>query len=172
MKILIVVDMQNDFIDGSLANPAAQKIIPEMVGFIKQFNKVIFTRDTHEVNYLETAEGKSLPIKHCIRKTDGWNIRRELEDAALDSPNMKYIGYIDKPTFGYMDWKLNLNYDDEIVMVGTCTDICVISNALILKAKYPENKITVVGHLCAGLTEEKHKAALNVMRSCQIEVLD
>lgn len=163
---LIVIDMQNDFIDGSLANEAAARIVPEMAEFIKGFDEVIFTRDTHHDNYLSTAEGRNLPIPHCIEGTKGWEVREELVNAAHAR------AYVNKPTFGYIDWNLDLHPGDEITLVGTCTDICVVSNALILKAKYPENRISVVGHLCAGLTEEKHKAALEVMRSCQVEVVE
>jgi nicotinamidase/pyrazinamidase len=164
-KILIVIDMQNDFIDGSLANKAAEAIVPGIAKAIKDYSEVVFTRDTHDENYLSTAEGKKLPIEHCVRGTHGWEIRKEL----LDTAPVRAI--IDKPTFGWLGWDLGLKPEDELTLVGTCTDICVVSNALILKAKYPESKISVIESLCAGLTEERHKAAIETMRSCQIDIL-
>lgn len=164
-KILAVIDMQNDFIDGSLANEAAAAIVLGIADAIKDYDEVIFTRDTHDENYLSTAEGKKLPIEHCVCGTHGWEIRKELLDAA------PIRAIIDKPTFGWLGWDLNLKPEDELTLVGTCTDICVVSNALILKAKYPESKISVIESLCAGLTEEKHKAAIETMRSCQIDIL-
>ena len=164
-KILAIIDMQNDFIDGSLANAAAAAIVPGIADAIKSYDEVIFTRDTHDENYLSTAEGKKLPIEHCLRGTHGWEIRKELLDAA------PVRAIVDKPTFGWLGWDLSLKPEDELTLVGTCTDICVVSNALILKAKYPESKISVIESLCAGLTEEKHKAAIETMRSCQVDIL-
>ncbi len=170
-RLLIVVDMQNDFIDGSLANPAAQAIIEPMVEYIKNFDgDICYTYDIHKDNYLHTLEGKNLPIPHCISGTDGWLVNSQIFDAA--DWDKTYVFSINKETFGYIDWKTkNLEKYDEIIMAGTCTDICVISNALILKATYPEIPIKVIANLCAGLTPEKHEAALEVMRSCQIEVI-
>lgn len=182
MKTLIVIDMQNDFVTGSLANPAAEAIIP----FIKdeiwsgKYETVVFTQDTHDGRYLKTQEGKNLPIKHCLMEDKGWQI--------VDALKMPNLFRIEKKTFGYADWwrvadKLGLSsYGkerdgylvshefEELVLVGTCTDICVISNALILKSTFPETKITVLAKGCAGLTPEKHAAALEVMKSCQINV--
>ncbi len=173
MKTLIVIDMQNDFVTGSLANPAAEAIIP----FIKaecesgKYDHIVFTQDTHDSNYLNTQEGKKLPIKHCIRGEKGQMIVDELAKFAYTDDGDQTL---DKTTFGYLDW---CELDDassaeEIVLVGTCTDICVISNALILKSTFPENKITVLAKGCAGLTPEKHAAALEVMKSCQINVVE
>lgn len=166
-RLLIVVDMQNDFITGSLANKDAQAIVEPMVEYIKNFEgDVCYTYDTHTKDYLNTTEGKLLPIEHCIDGTDGWFINSKIYSAA------KSIWHVEKPTFGYKDWdKESLDGYDEIIMIGTCTDICVISNALIIKAQYPDIPIKVIGSLCAGLTPEKHNAALEVMRSCQIEVI-
>ena len=169
MKTLIVIDMQNDFVTGSLANPAAEAIIPFIKAEIEsgKYDGLMFTADTHNENYLKTQEGKYLPIKHCIRGTSGWRIVDELTRSIL-SP---YV--VEKGSFGYDNWGLfGFNKDVELVLVGTCTDICVITNALLLKTCYPENKITVLAKGCAGLTPEKHAAALEVMKSCQIEVIE
>ena len=162
-QVLICVDLQNDFITGALANKEAEKILPRVVDLIKNFDgDVIFTRDTHDENYLETNEGKNLPVKHCIMGTHGWQIADGLETP--------YGRYINKPTFGWMGWK-SLEFEDEIEIVGLCTDICVVSNALILKAMFPEVKITVDASCCAGVTPETHKAALQTMKMCQINVI-
>ena len=171
-KTLIVVDMQNDFIDGALGTKEAQAIVPNVKKKIKEYesrgDKIIFTRDTHLKNYLETNEGKHLPIKHCIKDTYGWLISDELGSG---------VGYwiIDKyDAFGYTGWvDCNFNkYKDEIEIVGLCTDICVVSNALILKAMFPEINITVDASCCAGVTPESHKAALTTMKMCQINVIN
>ena len=173
-KVLIIVDMQNDFITGALANPDAQKIVQPICDYIKDFDgsKIICTRDTHEDNYLLTAEGKYLPIEHCIEGTPGWCVEDNIRQTVANTRCGITYNVINKKTFGFENWHM-YNYISratEIIMVGTCTDICVISNALILKAQVPEAKITVLKDLCAGSTPEKHEAALEVMRSCQIEV--
>lgn len=164
MKTLIVVDMQNDFIDGSLGTKEAQAIVENVKLKIEQYrangDEIIFTRDTHQDNYPDTPEGRKLPVEHCIERTDGWQI-----SDALPIDDSKVI---DKPTFGYLDWDLHA---DEIEMIGLCTDICVVSNALILKAKYPDLEITVDASCCAGVTPESHKAALATMKMCQICVV-
>lgn len=164
-KTLIVVDMQNDFIDGSLGTKEAQAIVGKVKDKIKRYQEnrgeIIFTRDTHTKDYLNTNEGKHLPVEHCIAGTEGWRIADGLEitDAV----------YIDKPSFGYMDWK---HYDlEEVEIVGLCTDICVVSNALIIKATYPEINVTVDASCCAGVTPETHKAALDTMKMCQVNVI-
>lgn len=167
MKTLIVVDMQNDFIDRSLGTKEAQTIVPNVKKKIEEYrdhgDRIIFTRDTHDDNYLDTNEGKHLPVKHCIEGTDGWNISNELDVHSED-----FI--FNKHTFGSLRWKdMELNGDIEIV--GLCTDICVVSNALILKAVYPEINITVDASCCAGVTPESHKAALLTMKMCQINVI-
>ena len=165
MKTLIVIDMQNDFVTGSLGTKEAQAIVPNVKKKIQEYvnrgDQIIFTRDTHYSNYLETQEGKMLPVEHCIYDTEGWEIVDELEV-------MNCI-YVNKTSFGWDGW-LKLNYE-EIELIGVCTDICVISNALILKAQFPEVKITVDASCCAGVTPELHEAALKVMRSCQINVI-
>ena len=170
MKTLIVVDMQNDFIDGALANPAAAAIIPNMVEYIKNFGgDIICTRDTHYTDYLLTQEGRKLPIPHCICDTKGW----ELNDAIFDAVCKDDFVVVDKEYFGDISTICRELYSDvnEIYLCGTCTDICVISIALNLKAKYPETKIYCLGNLCAGVTPESHEAALTVMKMCQIEVI-
>lgn len=165
MKTLIVVDMQNDFIDGSLGTVEAQAIVPNVKRKIEEYrnrgDKVIFTRDTHDENYLDTPEGKKLPVKHCIKGTHGWEIADGLEFPGCT--------YINKPSFGWLNWDgMRL---EEIEMVGLCTDICVVSNALILKATFPEAEITVDAGCCAGVTPQTHKAALETMKMCQICVV-
>ena len=168
MKTLIVIDMQNDFIDEALGTQEAQAIVPNVKKKIEEYNAredaIVFTRDTHFANYLDTNEGKNLPVKHCIMGTHGWEIADGLE--------LKYGRYINKPTFGWIGWKsFEFENEDEIEIVGLCTDICVVSNALILKAMYPEVKITVDASCCAGVTPESHKAALTTMKMCQINVI-
>lgn len=172
MKTLIVVDMQNDFIDGSLGTKEAQAIVPNVVKKIDEYHKngdrVIFTKDTHFSDYLHTSEGLKLPVEHCIRYTYGWNISKELPINPEDK-------IIEKLTFGYSDWDKELllkEIEDGIELVGLCTDICVVSNALILKALYyEEHNITVDASCCAGVTPETHKAAIETMKMCQINVI-
>ena len=162
---LIVVDMQNDFVCGTLGSEQAAAIVPNVRAKIQEYSEaghtIVFTRDTHGENYLETQEGKNLPVKHCILGTTGWEIYGEL-DSGVD------CSYIDKPNFGYADWDLS-GYN-EIEIIGLCTDVCVVSNALILKAKYPETKISVDASCCAGITHESHKAALLTMEMCQVHI--
>lgn len=173
-KLLIVIDMQNDFIDGALANPAAQTIVDPISEKIKSWEgDVWFTRDTHDCDYINTQEGKFLPVPHCIAFTEGWHIHKKL----IASVKPLSIRIIDKHSFGEKNWKGYMDIYgndryDEIYLCGTCTDICVVSNALILKATFPEIPIKCYANLCAGVTPEKHAAALEVMRSCQVEVLD
>lgn len=164
MKTLIVVDMQNDFIDGSLGTAQAQAIVDKVRAKIREYqergDEIIYTRDTHQKDYLNTPEGKKLPVEHCIRGTHGWEIAEGLEVPGGI--------YIDKPTFGWIHW--GSRSFEEIEMVGLCTDICVVSNALILKATFPEVEITVDAGCCAGVTPQTHKAALETMKMCQIYV--
>ena len=183
-KVLIVIDMQNDFIDGSLGTKEAQAIVPNVKNKIDEYYTlgydVVFTRDTHQENYMDTMEGKFLPVKHCIENTDGWAITKELDTSVASV-------IIDKPNFGYVDWVsylsdfdmmgtaenyiINEERPESIEIVGLCTDICVVSNALILKAIYPETNITVDASCCAGVTPESHKAALTPMKMCQFNVI-
>lgn len=172
-KCLIIVDMQNDFIDGSLSNKSAQDIIPAILEELRTggYEHVVFTRDTHTKNYLNTPEGERLPVEHCIMGTEGWELNQEiLEDACFECDS---ISFFDKPTFGSLGLLSHIQSQgdfDEVVVCGTCTDICVVSNVLILKTMKPDLNITVLGDACAGLTPEKHQAALEVMKSCQINV--
>ncbi|MCQ2521842.1 MAG: cysteine hydrolase [Lachnospiraceae bacterium] len=166
MKALIVVDMQKDFVNGSLGTKEAQAIVSKVQKKIEdaraQGKQIIFTRDTHPVNYMETYEGKHLPVEHCIEGSDGWKVDRNL---TVD-PEKDIV--LNKPTFGYLGWK---EYDfEEVEMIGLCTDICVISNALIIRAMYPDIDITVDASCCAGVTVETHQAALATMKMCQIQV--
>lgn len=166
-KAFVVIDMQNDFISGALANPDAQAIVTPIAQATAAFDGDVFaTRDTHAENYLDTPEGKNLPVKHCVKDTHGWQITDEIQTALAQ----RNATVVDKPTFGYLDWQVLAPYD-EITLVGTCTDICVVSNALILKALYPNATVRVLAKLCAGTTEENHNAALQVMRCCQVEIL-
>lgn len=168
MKILVVVDMQKDFIDGALGTPEAVAIVPVVKALIKSFHgKVYFTRDTHFENYMSTEEGKHLPVPHCIKDTDGWQIHPELDALRTTTP-------IDKLTFGSRELidLLAKEQDMECVtLCGLCTDICVISNALLIKAYYPEIPIYVLSIACAGVTPESHQNALEAMKMCQITVL-
>ena len=169
MKLLIVVDMQNDFIDGALGSPEAVSIVPYVKNAVAEFDgKVLFTRDTHFANYLQTEEGKHLPVEHCIKGTAGWEICAELDALRKTEP-------IDKLTFGSRELTELLRGEGEIesiTLMGLCTDICVISNALLIKAFYPEIPLAVDAKGCAGVTPESHKNALAAMRMCQIEILN
>jgi nicotinamidase-related amidase len=177
MKTLIVIDMQNDFIYGPLGTPEARAIVPKVKKKIEEYSSrddaVVFTRDTHSRNYLDTNEGKHLPVEHCILGTDGWNIYDELYDARRMYTQLKIPTVINKSTFGFTNWSIYpfIYNADEIELVGVCTDICVISNALILKAVRPDIPITVDASCCAGTTPESHRNALEVMKKCQIEII-
>ena len=167
-NVLIVVDMQDDFISGPLGSPEARAIIPAIKEKINLAEKngweIIFTRDTHRANYLETNEGKHLPVEHCITGTPGWCITSE-----LNQPKYKHIN---KPSFGYTNWEAWIDPEVEIIeIVGLVSNICVVSNALILKAFYPEAEIIVDSACCAGTSKEAHEAALTVMKSCQVTVV-
>lgn len=167
MKTLIVVDMQNDFIDGPLGTPEARAIVPKVKKKIEEYRannyEIVFTRDTHDKNYLDTQEGKHLPVEHCIFMTPGWQIHDELKLLA--------DRIIHKHSFGKIKLGDVVHPDtEEIELVGLCTDICVISNAMILKATFPEIPIAVDASCCAGVTPESHKNALEAMKTCQIEI--
>ena len=174
-KVLVIVDMQNDFITGSLANDDAVKIVPNIVNLAGAWQgRIIFTRDTHKAGYMNTQEGKYLPVEHCIEDTDGWQIQDDIHAAALNNGNAS-VSCVNKPAFGagtllYHEI-MRGGEPSEVTFVGTCTDICVVSNALILKSFLTETPIKVIGDCCAGLTREKHESALDVMRSCQIDVI-
>jgi len=167
-RVLLVIDMQNDFIDGALNNPEAMSIIDnvnkKIVDYRKSGDIVVFTRDTHDTNYMNTIEGKNLPIPHCIKDTEGWQITSKIE--------VNNDKIIDKPTFGSLelaDYVATLDVS-EIELIGVCTDICVISNAMIMKARFPEIEISVDPACCAGVTPETHNNALEAMNMCQINI--
>lgn len=175
-KLLVVVDMQNDFISGSLGSAQAQSIVPnvkeKIAEYVSKGYDIVFTRDTHLSTYLETQEGKNLPVMHCIKGTPG----HEIAEGLIPEHGIYLV--VDKPTFGSIsmmyevDARGMLNGVDEVEFVGLCTDICVVSNALIFKADLPETKITVDAACCAGVTEESHKAALLTMKMCQVNVIN
>ena len=168
-KLLIVIDMQNDFIDGSLGTPEAEAIVDAVKDKIRSYpaGDIFATMDTHESDYLSTQEGRNLPVEHCIKGTDGWRIRPDIAELLTEA------AIFEKPTFGSVQMATvvkEIEDLEEIELIGLCTDICVVSNALLLKATLPEVKISVDASCCAGVTPEKHLAALETMRSCQIEV--
>ena len=170
-KVLVVVDMQNDFIDMALGTKEAVEIIPNVIKEIEdtKYEQVIATLDTHQDNYLETLEGKYLPVTHCVKGTKGWQINEEI-DEALKNRNAKYI---EKPTFGSLDLQeyFKETRPEEITFVGLCTDICLVSNALLTKATLYTSEVNVVKEATAGVTPELKEAALKTMQSCQIHIL-
>ena len=167
-KLLIVVDMQKDFIDGALGTKEAQKIVPNVIDEIKNFDgDVVFTFDTHSSLYLDTREGKRLPVPHCIKGTDGWKLDKDIEPLSEG----KKCFY--KPTFGSVElanFVADSDYTD-ITLIGLCTDICVISNAMLIKAYLPEVNVSVKASCCAGVTPESHENALASMKMCQIDII-
>ena len=168
-KILMVIDMQNDFINGTLGTKEAEAIVPDVVRAVNEFEgEVIFTRDTHFENYDETLEGKKLPVKHCIKGTEGWEICAELQKTDA----YKRGRIIDKVTFGSEEAARIMSEEkpDEVYMTGLCTDICVISNSMLIRAFSPETDITVFENCCAGVSPETHRNALEAMKMCQINV--
>ena len=170
-KILIVVDMQNDFIDGTLGTPEAVAIVDNVKRKIEGFDgEVLFTRDTHFENYLDTQEGKSLPVMHCIKGTQGWQIRSEL-DALRKTDAIDKLTFCSSTLFELLEDENARERIDEITLVGLCTDICVISNAIGIKAFLPEVKVVVDSSCCAGVTVESHNNALDAMKMCQIEII-
>ncbi len=172
-KVLIVVDMQKDFVDGALGSAEAVTIVDNVVKKIESFDgDVIVTYDTHPENYMETQEGKNLPVPHCIKGTDGWKLDTKVQ-TALDKREYKAI---EKPTFGSTELPeyIKTNYNPaeiEIELIGLCTDICVVSNALLMKANFLETKVSVDAACCAGVTPDSHNAALLTMKMCQVNVI-
>lgn len=172
-NVLIVVDMQKDFVDGALGTQEAVAIVDNVVKKIESFNEeIIVTYDTHQPDYMETREGKYLPVPHCIENTQGWKLDEKVEKS-LEGKDVKRLY---KPTFGSVELvKLfeNCNQTEtEVTLIGLCTDICVVSNAMLLKAYYPEMNITIDAHCCAGVTPESHQAALTTMKMCQMNVIE
>ncbi len=172
-RILVVVDMQNDFIDGSLGTAEAEAIAAPLASFAQSWEgPVIFTRDTHGEDYLNTQEGQNLPVPHCLKGSPGWQLAEALERVRLE----RNCPVFDKETFGspalgaYLALQDRLWGVEEVVFAGVCTDICVISNALLAKAFVPEAKVAVLSSLCAGVTPQSHAQALEAMKACQIEI--
>lgn len=170
MDYLIVVDMQKDFVDGALGSQMAVAIVPAVQKKIREFQgKIIFTRDTHQKDYMDTQEGKNLPVSHCIQGTEGWEIIPQLREYCTEEP-------INKPTFGSLELAERLAKENEkepissITLIGVCTDICVISNAILVKSALPEIPVYVDASCCAGVTQESHERALEAMKVCQIYV--
>ena len=168
-KLLVVVDMQKDFVDGALGTKEAVAIVPAVVDKIRSYDikDVFVTRDTHQENYMDTQEGKNLPVVHCVENTEGWELDKTV------AAEVEGATFINKPTFGSVKLAETIKAiadkeEIEVELIGLCTDICVVSNALMLKAYMPEIKISVDPKCCAGVTVEKHLAALETMRSCQI----
>ncbi len=173
-KILVVIDMQKDFVTGCLGSPEAAAILPRVVKTLKEFDgEVIFTRDTHQANYLDTQEGKNLPVVHCVEGTEGWQLMDALEQYRLEHGSR----VLDKVTFGSRDLgealvKINEQEPIEsITFIGVCTDICVISNVMLVKAFLPEVPLIVDSACCAGVTPQSHENALNAMRVCQVKII-
>ena len=168
-KAIVVVDMRKDFIDGALGTKEAQEMLPHMEAKLSAAQaagtKLVFTMDTHGEDYLATQEGRRLPVPHCIRGTEGWEIAASLQPFVRAA-----AAVVEKPAFGSTELPALLEDCDEIELVGLCTDICVISNALVLKAFYPEKKISVDASCCAGVTPESHAEALRAMKMCQVDV--
>lgn len=168
-KLLIVVDMQNDFVTGSLGSAEAVAILPNVTERLRlareKGDAVVFTRDTHFENYFETQEGKKLPVLHCVKGTRGW----EIADGLYKDNELVF----DKPTFGSLELAQFVKEEgfNEVELIGVCTDICVVSNALLIKAYCPEVKVMVSADCCAGVTKESHESALKTMASCQVEIL-
>lgn len=171
-NILVVVDMQNDFVDGALGSAEAAAIVDKVVNKIKDFDgEIIVTYDTHLDDYMDTREGRYLSVPHCIKGSEGWQLNEKVQEA-LDSREYTKIY---KPTFGATELVEKFDNCDqhqtEVTLIGLCTDICVVSNAMLLKAFYPEMNINVDASCCAGVTPESHEAALTTMKSCQINII-
>lgn len=169
MDVLLVIDLQNDFIDGALGNDGNEKIIKPIENLIEKFDgEIIFTRDSHDEDYLKSLEGEHLPVKHCIKNSKGWEIR-------IDTKNYKII---DKPSFGsyeLVEYLKKLNEKEKIkniYMVGICTDICVLSNAIMIKNALLNTEVTVIEDLCRATSEKNHKIALDAMASCQVNIIN
>lgn len=174
-KFLIVVDMQKDFVNGALGSKESMAIIDNVINKINKFDdEIIITYDTHLNNYMNTREGKYLPIPHCIYYTEGWELDEKVENALIG----KDIAKFEKNTFGsveLIDYFKNIIFDEkdvEVTLIGLCTDICVVSNAMLLKAYFPEMSIIVDASCCAGVTPESHEAALLTMKMCQIDIIN
>ncbi len=171
-NVLIVIDMQNDFVDAALGTPEAVGSVAEVVKAVKnpRYDRIIATMDTHHENYMDTLEGRYLPVVHCVEETEGWKMNPEVEKVLKE----REAEIITKPTFGSRTLadSMRISFPAEITLCGLCTDICVVSNALMLRAALPDTEIRVLAKACAGTTPERHNAALEVMKSCQIQVVE
>lgn len=174
-QILVIIDMQNDFVTGALGNAECQATVPNIVALLKNntYDRVFLTRDTHQDNYMDTQEGKHLPVPHCIEGSDGWQVVPEIANAVADLNPI----YVDKPAFGSIqlgtllkDACEELGADTEITFVGVCTGICVISNVMITKATLPEIPVNVIASCCACVSPESHQTALDAMQLCQVNI--
>lgn len=169
-NVLAVIDMQNDFIDGALGTKEAEAIVEKVAALIRDFEgEVVYTRDTHFENYLQTQEGAKLPVEHCIKETEGWELREEVRQAGAGEARI-----FDKPTFGSVElaeYLKNMADLESVTVIGLCTDICVISNALVIKAFLPEVTVRVNANCCAGVTPQSHRNALEAMKMCQVEIV-
>ena len=172
-KVLVVVDMQNDFVSGALAAPNGPSIVAGVIDCINNFDgEVVYTLDTHYDNYLQTQEGTNLPVPHCVKDSDGWKLPADIQ-AALDARGAKCF---EKPSFGSPDLALALVEKnkvepiEEVVLIGICTDICVITNTMTIKCFLPEVKVSVKSQLCAGVSDQSHQTALDAMRMCQVNI--
>lgn len=171
MKYLIVVDVQKDFVDGNLGSKEAAEMLPRLIQKVKSFDgEVVFTKDTHFDNYLETQEGRLLPVKHCIKNTDGWEFPTELAPLAEGRKVYEKSAFASRQLAEELLKSYECGKVDSVELVGICTDICVISNAFMLKGFMPELTISVDASCCAGVTPQKHNAALDTMESCQVIV--
>ena len=177
-KILVVIDMQNDFLTGTLGNKECAATVDKVVDIIKEgdYSNVIFTRDTHKDNYLTTQEGRKLPVVHCIEGSEGWQVDKRIISAVEEKFDKEAFTYLDKKTFGGLGIiELLEKYDaknaEEIHFVGVCTGICVISNVLITKAAFPEVKVCVIEKACACVTPTTHETAINAMKTCQVDII-
>ncbi len=178
MKVLVVIDMQNDFLTGVLGNEECANTISQVVDVIQNgnYDHIFLTRDTHKENYMETQEGKKLPVPHCIKNTEGWEINADVMAAVKEKYAGKYT-IVDKPTFGSADLATKLKeickntYDTEIEFVGVCTGICVISNVLLAKANLYEAQVKVIEKACACVTPDTHRTAIDAMKTCQIDIV-
>ncbi len=175
MQCLVIIDMQNDFINGALAAENGESIIDyvcaQITTALNQHIPVYFTLDTHDSNYLNTTEGKNLPIEHCIKGTNGWQLSPKILDLLQDLELNKDYYLIEKTTFASTDLLNYVNNEAHITMMGICSDICVVSNALLLKAHYPDAHICVDTKGCAGVSEKSHQEAINTMKACQIHLI-
>lgn len=181
-RVLVVVDMQNDFITGTLGNADCKEVVSSVVKVITEgdYDEIVLTRDTHGEEYLKTREGRKLPVIHTVKNTEGWQIQKDVMDSVMENYKQEQITIIDKPCFGSVELadrigRLGKEYQEDgtlqIDFTGVCTDICVISNVLLAKAAAPEAAVRVMEHACAGVTKESHRTAIEAMRGCQVEII-